>query len=90
LKVFNAEVDEWATPEEVAVAMLDLVEKDECTAGKIGGGTVLEVGKNQVRLVTERNDPGPSGPGHTSSGQKIHAEEIFATIRKTGWGKSKL
>lgn len=50
--------------------MLELVEKDEGAAGKIAGGTVLEVGSNQTRLVTERNDPGPSGAGHTVEGSK--------------------
>jgi len=82
--------DEWATPEEVAVAMLDLVEKNECAAGKIEGGSILEVGKNQVRLVSERNDPGPSGPGNTVSGNARAAEEIFENLREEGWRKSKL
>ena len=84
------EGDEWATPEEVALAMLDLVEKDECVAGKIEGGSILEVGKDQVRLVTERNDPGPSGPGHSVTGNARAAEEAFENLREEGWGKSKL
>lgn len=83
--VDTASGDEWATPEEVALAMLDLVEKDECEAGKIEGGCILEVGKDQVRLVSERNDPGPSGPGHTVRGNDQAAEEIFETVRE-GWG----
>lgn len=82
--------DEWATPEEVAVAMLDLVEKDECAAGKIEGGSILEVGKNQVRLVSERNDPGPSGPGNTVSGNDRAAEDIFENLRDEGLGRSNL
>jgi len=66
--------------------MLDLVEKDECSAGRIEGGSVLEVGKDQVRLVYERNDPGPSGPGNTVHGNAKAAEEIVRSLRK-GWGK---
>jgi hypothetical protein len=66
--------------------MLDLAEKDVCAAGKIEGGSILEVGKNQVRLVGERNDPGPSGPGHTVSGIEKGAEEMFGLLKK-GWGR---
>jgi 3-hydroxybutyrate dehydrogenase len=69
--------------------MLDLVEKDECAAGKIGGGSILEVGKQQVRLVSERNDPGPSGPGHSVSGNEKAAEEVFESLGQ-GWGRVKL
>lgn len=49
-----AEDDEWATTEEVASAMLELVEKDEFV-----GGTVLEVAKGRTRRVELFNDPGP-------------------------------
>jgi NAD(P)-dependent dehydrogenase (short-subunit alcohol dehydrogenase family) len=38
--------DEWATPEEVAVAMLRCLEDEDLV-----GGTILEVGKGQTRLV---------------------------------------
>ena len=64
--------------------MLDLVEKDECAAGKIEGGAVLEVGKDQTRLVMDLNDPGPSGPGHTVQGNKGAAREVWEGLRK-GW-----
>jgi 3-hydroxybutyrate dehydrogenase len=70
--------------------MLDLVEKDSCTAGKIEGGTILEVGKDQVRLVAELNDPGPSGPGHTVAGNKGAMDGIFLDVLKKGWGKANL
>jgi 3-hydroxybutyrate dehydrogenase len=70
--------------------MLDLVEKDECSAGKIEGGSILEVGKEQVRLVSERNDPGPSGPGHSVTGNARAADEVFETLKEDGWGRSKL
>ena len=83
------EGDEWATPEEVALAMLDLIEKDESAAGKIGGGTVLEVGKDQTRLVTELNDPGPSGPGHTARGIPQAMNAVLDSLAVEGWGKVK-
>lgn len=36
----------WATPEEVAEAMLRCLQEPD-----LGGGTILEVGANQTRLV---------------------------------------
>jgi 3-hydroxybutyrate dehydrogenase len=82
--------DEWATPEEVAIAMLDLVEKDECQAGRIQGGCILEVGKDQVRLVSEVNDPGPSGAGHSVSGLGKAVDEVLVSLGEDGWGKTRL
>ncbi len=38
--------DQWATPEEVAEAMLLCVESPD-----LGGGKILEVGAQQTRLV---------------------------------------
>jgi 3-hydroxybutyrate dehydrogenase len=69
--------------------MLDLIEKDVCTAGKIAGGTILEVGKDQTRLVAEVNDPGPSGPGHTARGIPKAIEGILDSMAVEGWGKPK-
>jgi 3-hydroxybutyrate dehydrogenase len=80
--------DKWVTPEEVAVAMLDLVEKDECQAGRIEGGCILEVGKDQLRFVNEFNDPGPSGAGHSVSGMGNATDKVLASLREEGWGKS--
>jgi hypothetical protein len=67
--------------------MLELIEKDECAAGPIEGGTILEVGKGQIRLVLEKNDPGPSGPGHTVHGNAQVTEDILNSQLKPGWGK---
>jgi NAD(P)-dependent dehydrogenase (short-subunit alcohol dehydrogenase family) len=64
--------DEWVEPEDVALAMLSLVEKDQYV-----GGTVLEVGKDQTREVTVLNDVGPSGSGHTVSGLGKGVEEVW-------------
>ncbi|OAA58413.1 NAD(P)-binding domain protein [Niveomyces insectorum RCEF 264] len=44
--------DAWVTPEEVAEAMVQCIEKE-------AGGTILEVGTDSVRPVSAFNDPGP-------------------------------
>lgn len=75
LKWIKEGKDEWVTPEEVAEVMLDLIEKDEYV-----GGTVLEVGKNQVRRVEELNDPGPAGAGHTVSAIGGGEEEVWSRL----------
>jgi len=56
----DEDMDTWVTAEQVAQTMLDLVTKPENV-----GGTVLEVGVDEVRSVQELNDPGPKGRGHT-------------------------
>ncbi|OBT75969.1 hypothetical protein VF21_05742 [Pseudogymnoascus sp. 05NY08] len=77
LQMIDQSADDWATPEEVAQVMLDLVERDEYV-----GGTVLEVGKGQVRRVEAFNDPGPSGSGHTVSNVDNLESEIYASLRE--------
>ncbi|KAF3035809.1 hypothetical protein E8E12_004785 [Didymella heteroderae] len=78
---FIGQADEWATPEEVADAMLRcLVEEG------LPGGTVLEVGKGQTREVQALNDPGPSGSGHTVSNLVGTYEEVFGLLKGEGWG----
>ncbi|KAJ9626376.1 hypothetical protein H2203_004008 [Taxawa tesnikishii (nom. ined.)] len=77
--------DEWATPEEVAEAMLRLVVDDECP-----GGTVLEVGHKQTRKVPLFNNPGPSGTGNTVSGIGKAFEEVYGWLGQEGWGKDSL
>lgn len=74
--------DEWATPEEVAEAMLKCLEDPE-----LGGGTILEVGAKQTRRVNQLNDPGPSGPGHTVSRLKDNYREVYGWLAEEGWGK---
>ncbi|KAK2771200.1 nad-dependent 15-hydroxyprostaglandin dehydrogenase [Colletotrichum kahawae] len=46
--------DGWVTPDEVAEAMLRCAEDDG-----VPGGSILEVGKDNTRLVQTFNDPGP-------------------------------
>ncbi|KAK2057283.1 short chain dehydrogenase [Colletotrichum caudatum] len=55
-KLVNLDVaqDGWATPQEVAEAMLRCVTEDS-----LMGGSILEVGKDRTRLVQAFNDPGP-------------------------------
>lgn len=77
MKMINESVDEWTTPEEVAQVMIDLIEKEENH-----GGTILEVGKAQVRRVEAVNDPGPSGSGHTVSNAKVEKQEIWDILTK--------
>ncbi|KAI1051260.1 hypothetical protein LB505_012525 [Fusarium chuoi] len=67
--------DEWVEPEDVALVMLSLVEKDEYV-----GGTVLEVGKGQTREVHVLNDVGPSGSGHTVSGLGKGIDEVWEIL----------
>lgn len=78
---FIGQADEWATPEEVAEAMLRcLVEEG------LPGGTVLEVGKGQTREVQALNDPGPSGSGHTVSNLVGKYEEVYGLLEGEEWG----
>ncbi|KAL5386921.1 hypothetical protein DPSP01_003937 [Paraphaeosphaeria sporulosa] len=76
--------DEWASPEEVADAMVRCLEE-----GELGGGTVLEVGAGQTRKVEQFNDPGPSGKGHTVSNLERSYEEVFGWLGAKGWGRVK-
>lgn len=50
----DTEQDGWVTPQEVAEAMLRCVEEEALV-----GGSILEVGKDNTRLVETFNDPGP-------------------------------
>ncbi|KAI4635554.1 uncharacterized protein J4E87_000506 [Alternaria ethzedia] len=75
--------DAWATPEEVAVAMLRCLEETD-----LGGGTILEVGAKQTRLVEAYNDPGPSGAGHTVSNLEEQYKEVYGWLNQDGWGKT--
>ena len=82
---FVAGADEWASPEEVAEAMYRCL-VDETLVG----GSVLEVGKEQTRLVSALNDPGPSGKGHTVSRLEERYGEVFERLESEEWRKAKL
>jgi len=76
LQCFDDEKDEWVEPEEVAHAMLMLI---ECT--DLPGGTILEVGKER-RVVNVLNDPGPRGRGHTVAHGDLVDDEGIEVLRK--------
>jgi len=76
--------DEWVAPEEVAEVMLRVVQEKEYV-----GGTVVEVGKSQTRKVTVRNDPGPSGAGHTVENIAQGYREVWGWLAQDGWGQTK-
>jgi NAD(P)-dependent dehydrogenase (short-subunit alcohol dehydrogenase family) len=76
--------DAWATPEEVALAMVRLLEEAE-----LGGGTILEVGARQTRVVNAVNDAGPSGAGHTVSKLQHSYAEVYGWLGQGGWGQRK-
>jgi hypothetical protein len=53
------------------------------------GGTVLEVGRGNSRLVTAFNDPGPQGDGHKVSKSAEAVIKVHQLLEEDGWGKSK-
>ncbi|KAJ4408467.1 hypothetical protein N0V91_003118 [Didymella pomorum] len=82
---FVAGADEWASPEEVSEAMYRCL-VDETLVG----GSILEVGKEQTRLVKALNDPGPSGKGHTVSRLEERYGEVFERLESEEWCRAKL
>ncbi|KAG5974218.1 hypothetical protein E4U55_008282 [Claviceps digitariae] len=77
LEWVHEDLDRWVPIDQVAKAILDLITKKEYV-----GGTVLEVGLNQVRPVTELNDAGPSGAGVTAQGMGRVIEDTLKLIDK--------
>lgn len=75
MKMIDSVKDVWVEPEEVAAVMLDLIEND-----KYIGGTILEIGKDQVRPVELLNDGGPTGAGHTVSALAKGADEVWIEL----------
>lgn len=85
-KILSGEQDEWATPEEVAEAMLDCAQDDD-----LPGGTVLEVGHGNRRKVPLHDNPGPSNaPGLTTSEANVGGKEVFDWLAGPQWGRAKL
>lgn len=72
MKMIDSAKDVWVEPEDVAAVMLDLIENDKHISG-----TILEIGKDQVRPVELLNDGGPSGAGHTVSALVKGADEVW-------------
>ncbi|KAL1302252.1 hypothetical protein AAFC00_002674 [Neodothiora populina] len=85
-KLFDDSQDEWATPEEVAEAMLACIVDED-----LPGGTILEVGKNHRRKVPLHNNPGPpNAPGLTVSDIQSGIDEVSRWLSRPGWGRSML
>lgn len=83
IKYLDSSPYEWATPEEVAEAMLSCVEDDD-----VPGGTVLEVGHGNRRKVPLLNNPGPPNkPGLTLESVETGVKEVFDWLAEPGWGK---
>ncbi|KAF2759049.1 NAD(P)-binding protein [Pseudovirgaria hyperparasitica] len=82
MHMIDESVDVWATPEEVAEAMLSCVESDNMV-----GGTILEVGHKHTRRIRQYNDPGPSGKGHTATKAHVAQQEVYDWLSQDGWGK---
>ncbi|KAL1638741.1 hypothetical protein SLS58_008664 [Diplodia intermedia] len=82
--------DGWASPEEVARAMLACVEEP-----RLVGGSVLEVGRDNTRLVAAFNDPGPDQDprmGLVASNSANGTQEVWGWLGdESVWGlKDKL
>jgi 3-hydroxybutyrate dehydrogenase len=71
----------WVTPENVALVMLDLVEKEEHV-----GGTTLEVGE-KVRKVETFNDGGPASVGNAVKNDPGYEQDMWASMEKIMEGK---
>jgi hypothetical protein len=80
MRMIDQAKDEWVTPEEVAGAMVELVEKDEYV-----GGTILEVGHGQKRVVPIFNNPGPSGSGHSVSSVGDTIDDVWEMLAGKNW-----
>jgi 3-hydroxybutyrate dehydrogenase len=80
MKIVNEKGVRWVTPEFVAGAMVELVEKDENV-----GGTVLEVTKDNLRRVEEFNDPGPPNGDGGAALSPAEATEAAKKVCQTIW-----
>ncbi|OAA52616.1 NAD(P)-binding domain protein [Beauveria brongniartii RCEF 3172] len=81
--IVDADKDALITPQEVAEAMLSLVESEDHA-----GGTILEVGVAYTRTVSVWNDPGPTQElrqGTTLSGMRNYAVNITKTLQDGTW-----
>ncbi|KAG5963349.1 hypothetical protein E4U57_002190 [Claviceps arundinis] len=77
LHFFKEGVDHWVPQEQVANVIIDLITNKDYV-----GGTILEVGVDQVRPVGQFNDPGPSGAGHTVHGLADSPDDVVKLINQ--------
>lgn len=80
LAMIDQAKDVWVSPQEVADAMVELVEKDEYVAG-----TILEVGHEHRRIVPQFMNPGPSGAGYEVSSAAGAFKGVFEKLKGTAW-----
>lgn len=66
----------WVTPEDVALVMLDLVQKEEYV-----GGTVIEIGAT-VRKVEAYDDPGPVAGGNFVPNDPGFEADMWKSLEK--------
>lgn len=83
LRMLDEAKDAWVTPEEVADAMVELVEDKEYV-----GGTILEVGHGQRRVVPQFNNPGPSGAGHAVSNVADTIGDVWGMLKGKAWANA--
>lgn len=75
--------DQWATAVEVAEAMMRLLEDPAMV-----GGTILEVGHEQTRVVPQFDGVGPQGSGNTVSNLVTKgAQEVYGWLERALWGR---
>ncbi|KAG6114274.1 hypothetical protein E4U31_005847 [Claviceps sp. LM219 group G6] len=77
LHLFKEGVDHWVPQEQVANVIIDLITNKDYV-----GGTILEVGVDQVRPVGQFNDPGPSGAGHSVHGLAASPDDVVKLINQ--------
>ncbi|KAG6157634.1 hypothetical protein E4U11_001493 [Claviceps purpurea] len=77
LGLFKEGLDHWVPQEQVANVILDLITNKDHV-----GGTILEVGVDQVRPVGQFNDPGPSGAGHSAHGLADAPDDVVKLINQ--------
>jgi hypothetical protein len=80
MRMLDESKDAWVTPEEVADAMIELVENKEYV-----GGTILEVGHEHRRVVPQFNNPGPSGAGQTVSNVGVTIDDVWDRLKGKAW-----
>jgi hypothetical protein len=80
MRMVDESKDAWVTPEEVADAMVELVENKDYV-----GGTILEVGHGHRRVVPQFNNPGPSGAGHAVSNVGVTIDDVWDKLKGKAW-----
>lgn len=78
----DEEVDTLVLPEQIAQVMLDLIQNPEYV-----GGTILEVGADDVRKVERLNDPGPQGKKGCTASKAVNLYHSTNELIESEFGK---